>query len=177
MEEEGNFQTSVNVNRFTLLTKFLVKKIACRALSALKPVGRLYPCPQWVPFIHLQRRHAPHRHERPLLANKGTLQGDFASTFVIHNGTRFFYMPQSWDMVRFFHFPSEGMHTEDFSDARKIQRVRPGLNPRTRGHGQILSLPLRRNAYGRFFRCPKNPTSSAGLEPANSGTRGHHANH
>ena len=30
-------------------------------------------------------------------------------------------MPQSW----------EGRHAEDFSDARKIQRLRPGLNPRT----------------------------------------------
>jgi hypothetical protein len=60
------------------------------------------------------------------------MQGDFDSTFVIHRGTRFIYMPQSWDMDRFFHFPSEGRHAEDFSDARKIQRVRPGLNPRTR---------------------------------------------
>ena len=39
-------------------------------------------------------------------------------------------MPQGWD--RFFHFPSEGKHAQDFSDARKIQRLRPGLNPRTR---------------------------------------------
>jgi len=36
----------------------------------------------------------------------------------------------TWD--RFFHFPSEERHAEDFSDARKIQRLRPGLNPRTR---------------------------------------------
>jgi len=36
----------------------------------------------------------------------------------------------TWD--RFFHFPSEGRHAEDFSDARKIQRLWPGLNPRTR---------------------------------------------
>ena len=33
--------------------------------------------------------------------------------------------------------------------------------------GQILSLPLRRKACGGFFRCPKNPTTSAGFEPAN----------
>ena len=36
----------------------------------------------------------------------------------------------TWD--RFFYFPSEGRHTEDFPDARKIQWLRPGLNPRTR---------------------------------------------
>ena len=42
-------------------------------------------------------------------------------------------MPQSWDMgqiLRFFYFPSGGRHAEDFY-ARKIQRLRPGLNPQT----------------------------------------------
>ena len=34
----------------------------------------------------------------------------------------------TWDI---FYFPSEGRHTEDFPDARKIRRLRPGLNPRT----------------------------------------------
>ena len=50
-------------------------KVACGAFSALQPVGRLYPCPQWVPLINLQRRHAQHRHERPLPAKEGTIQG------------------------------------------------------------------------------------------------------
>ena len=36
----------------------------------------------------------------------------------------------TWDIL--FYFPSEGRHTENFPDARKIQRLRPGLNPRTR---------------------------------------------
>ena len=36
----------------------------------------------------------------------------------------------TWD--RLFHFPSEGRHAEDYSDTRKIQRLRPGSNPRTR---------------------------------------------
>ena len=35
-------------------------------------------------------------------------------------------------------------------------------------------LPLRRKARWGFFR-PKNPTASAGYEPANSGTKGKHA--
>ena len=30
----------------------------------------------------------------------------------------------TWD--RFFHFPSEGRHAEDYSDTRKIRRLRPG---------------------------------------------------
>ena len=41
-------------------------------------------------------------------------------------------MPQNWDMGHIIYFPSEGRHTEDFPDSRKIQRLRPGLNPRTR---------------------------------------------
>jgi hypothetical protein len=40
--------------------------------------------------------------------------------------------------------------------------------PQSWDMGQILSLPLRRKACGGFFRCPKNPTTSAGFEPANS---------
>ena len=39
--------------------------------------------------------------------------------------------------------------------------------PQSWDMGQILSLPLRR---GGFFRRPKNPTTSAGFKPANSGT-------
>ena len=37
-------------------------------------------------------------------------------------------------------------------------------------------LPLRRNACWGFFR-PKNPTASAGFEPANLGTKGQYATH
>jgi hypothetical protein len=40
--------------------------------------------------------------------------------------------------------------------------------------GQTVLLPLRRKACWGFF-CPKNPTASAGLEPANLGTKGQHA--
>ena len=100
--------------------------------------------------IHIQRRHAS--------SDAWDLYQRRWELLPIRNSrkfTRFFYMPQSWDMghisllansnlrksVRifymlghgtFFYFPSEGRHTEDFPDARKIQRLRPGLNPRTR---------------------------------------------
>jgi len=40
--------------------------------------------------------------------------------------------------------------------------------------GPTASLPLRRRACWGFFR-PKNPTASAGFEPANLGTKGQHA--
>jgi len=40
--------------------------------------------------------------------------------------------------------------------------------------GPKALLPLRRKACWGFFR-PKNPTASAGFEPANLGTKGQHA--
>jgi hypothetical protein len=40
--------------------------------------------------------------------------------------------------------------------------------------GQTALLPLRRKACWGFFR-PKNPTASAGIEPANFCSKGQHA--
>ena len=40
--------------------------------------------------------------------------------------------------------------------------------------GPTALFPLRRKACWGFFR-PKNPTASAGFEPANLGTKGQHA--
>jgi hypothetical protein len=45
-------------------------------------------------------------------------------------GVGVFDMPQSWEMGQ-IDFPSKGRHAEDFY-TRKIQQLRPGLNPRTR---------------------------------------------
>jgi hypothetical protein len=39
-------------------------------------------------------------------------------------------MLQIYDMDRWLYCPSEGRHAEDFN-GRKIQRLRPGLNPQT----------------------------------------------
>ena len=58
---------------------------------------------------------------------------NFASKYVIHEnplGSFTCRKAGTWDIL--FYFPSEGRHTEDFPDAQKIQRLRPGLNPRTR---------------------------------------------
>jgi hypothetical protein len=49
--------------------------------------------------------------------------------------------------------------------------------PQSWDMGHIILLPLRRKAYCGFFGCPKNPTASAGFEPANSGSSGQYANH
>jgi hypothetical protein len=48
--------------------------------------------------------------------------------------------------------------------------------PQSWDMGQIILLPHRRHAE-EFFHIGKNPTASVGFEPANSGTRGQHANH
>ena len=40
-------------------------------------------------------------------------------------------MPQNWDMGEILSLPLRRKASEDFSDARKIQRLRPGLIPRT----------------------------------------------
>src|SRR5215469_12663807 len=45
-----------------------------------------------------------------------------------HSGI--FYVPQSTTWDRRLYFPSEGRRAEDFF-ARKIRRLRPGLNPQT----------------------------------------------
>ena len=50
----------------------------------------------------------------------------------LRKSARIFYIPQSWDMGQILLLPSEGRHTKDFPDTRKFQRLRPGLNPRTR---------------------------------------------
>ena len=42
--------------------------------------------------------------------------------------------------------------------------------------GQILLLPSR-GRHAEDFYARKNPTASAGFEPANLGARGQHANH
>ena len=57
---------------------------------------------------------------------------NFASKSAIHEnplGSFTCRKAGTWDI---FYFPSEGRHIEDFPDARKIQRLRPGLNPWTR---------------------------------------------
>jgi hypothetical protein len=43
--------------------------------------------------------------------------------------------------------------------------------------GQATVLPLRRGSRAEDFFAPKNPTASAGFEPANLSTRRQHANY
>ena len=48
---------------------------------------------------------------------------------------------------------------------------------RKAGTWNIILLTLLRKAYSGFSGRPKNPTASAGFEPANSGSSGQYANH
>ena len=92
--------------------------------AACRPI---VPLPQWVPLIHLQRRHAPHRHERPLLAKEVTIQGIL---LVLRNSLRYWVLLHAAKLGHgsdsFTSPPKEGM--------RRIFQIRlqPGLNPRTR---------------------------------------------
>ena len=99
--------------------------------AACRPIVPLPPPPMSSPHSSPEAPRTTKTRETSA-SEGGNYRRNFALHIVIHGGTRFFYMPQSWDM------------------------------------GQILSLPLRRKACGGFFRCPKNPTNSAGFEPANS---------
>jgi hypothetical protein len=56
---------------------------------------------------------------------------NFAESDDFHVTFGFFYMPLSTTWDRRLYFPSEGRRAEDFF-ARKIRRLRSGLNPRTR---------------------------------------------
>jgi len=54
--------------------------------------------------LHTKRR------ERPMLAKDGAKAKEFGQQSVIHEISRFFYTPQSWDMGNIFYFSSEGRH-------------------------------------------------------------------
>ena len=117
------------------------KKVKGRFLELFNTAaifGLLYSYSQQVPALIHRRREL--------------LPVNFASKFVIYGNLLVFFTCRkagTWD--RFFYFPSEGRHTEDFSDARKIQRLRPGLNPRTRVPvaSMLTTRPTRLSTVGK----------------------------
>ena len=92
-----------------------------------------YSYPQQVPAF-ISRGATHHTDARDLYQRRRELLPmNFASKSVIHEnplGSFTCRKAGTWDIL--FYFPSEGRHNEDFPDARKIQRLRQGLNPRTR---------------------------------------------
>ena len=108
-----------------------LKRSLYRAFSTLQPFGLLYSYPQQVPaFIS---RGATHHTDARDLYQRRLLPMNFTSRSVIYENPLGSFTCRKaglWDIL--FYFSSEGRHTEDFPDARKIQRLRPGLNPRSR---------------------------------------------
>ena len=105
--------------------------------------GWLYSYPKMSSFIHLQRRHAPYRRERHLLAKEGTITKEFNQQIrnlrkhqvLLHaaklgHGTDSFTSP-----------PKEGM-LRIYSETRKIQRLRPGSNPEPEA-SMLTTRPLK----------------------------------
>ena len=108
-------------------------KVALWGFSTLRPFGLLYSYPQQVPAF-ISRGATHHTDARDLYRRSlELLPMNFASRSVIYEnpvGSFTCRKAGTWDIL--FYFPSEGKHTEDFPDSRKIQRLRPDLNPRTR---------------------------------------------
>ena len=104
-----------------------------RAFTTLRPFGLLYSYPQQFPAF-ISRGATHHTDARDLYQRRRELLPmNFASRSVIYEnplGSFTCRKAGTWDIL--FYFPSEGRYAEDFPDARKIQRLRPGLNPRSR---------------------------------------------
>ena len=99
----------------------------------MRPFGLLYSYAQQVTAF-ISRGATHHADAQDLYQFRWEqLPMNFVSKFVIHKnplGSFTCRKAGAWDIL--FYFPSEGRHTEDFPDARKIQRLRSGLNPRNR---------------------------------------------
>ena len=99
----------------------------------MRPLGLLYSYPQQFPAF-ISRGATHHTDTRELYQRRRKLLPmNFASKSVIHENSLGYFTCRkagTWDIL--FFFLSEGRHTEDFPDALKIQRLWPGLNPRTR---------------------------------------------
>jgi hypothetical protein len=105
----GNF-TIFSIMQHVVVVVVVVIVLVVGAYQHCSHEGLLYSNPP-VEFRH-SSPEALHtkRHERPLLAKDGTKAEKFSYQSVIHEITRFFYMPQSWDMGHIFYFRSEGRH-------------------------------------------------------------------
>jgi hypothetical protein len=86
---------------FVVLVVGPISTVTMKAYCTLTPMEFPHSFPE---ALHTKRR------ERPLLAKDGTKAKECHYKSVINEITRFFYMPQSWDMGHIFYSPSEGRH-------------------------------------------------------------------
>jgi hypothetical protein len=134
-------QWSLKVCTFiNVLLEFKVKvKVALRGFSIPRPLGSIVFLPQQVPAF-ISRGATHHRDARDLYQRRRELfPPNFASRSVIYkNPLGSFTCRKAGASDILFYFLSEERHTEDFPDRRKIQRLRPGLNPWTRAPVVIM---------------------------------------
>ena len=133
------------------------KKGKGRFIGLFQHCGRSAYYPQQVPaFIS---RGATHHTDARDLYQRGRelLPMNFVGRSVIYEnplGSFTWLKAGTWDIL--FYFPSEGRYTEDFPDAQKIQRLRPGLNPRTRV--PVASMLTTRPPKPSWFRIRSSGT-------------------
>ena len=97
--------------------------------AACRPI---VPLPQWIPLIHLQRRHAPHRHKRPLPSKEGTTQG----ILLAHRNSR-----RYWVLL---HAAKLGRGTDSFTSPPKegMQRNFFQMTEKSNDFGQVWTREL-----------------------------------
>jgi hypothetical protein len=73
----------------------------------------------------------------------------------------------------------DGTKAKEFSYQSAIHEItRFFYMPQSCGHGtRIFTSPPKEGILEDFYHTGKNPTASAGIEPANSGSRGQYAKH
>ena len=108
-------------------------KVALWDFSTLRPFGLLYSYPQQVP-ASISRDATHHTDARDLYQRRRELLPmNFASKSVIHERTRFFYMPQSWDMGHILLLPLRRKAFRGFSGRSKNPMASAGFEPANSG--------------------------------------------
>jgi hypothetical protein len=108
-------------------------------------------------FPFVISRGTLHQPTREASISKGRNLNEFSQQPVIWpQKLGSFTCPKFGTWGRLFDFPSEGRHAEDFY-MRKIQRLRPGLNPRTREPeaSMLTTRPPKPSRRGRLLNLIK----------------------
>ena len=96
---------------------------ACRPIVPLPPISSLHSSPEAPRTTQARETSA---------SEWGNYTRNFASTFVIHGGTGFFHMPQSWNMGGILSLPRRRKACGGCFRCPKNPPEFAGLNPRTR---------------------------------------------
>jgi hypothetical protein len=133
----------------------LYRTDACRHIVSL-PLTEFTPSSPEV--LHTKQVWAPSEGPNYIL-------GNLTSKSVIFGRTRFFYMPQSWDMGHYFTFPPKEGMLWIFSTV-KIRRLRSGANSRPWVPEGSMLTP--RFTFTNTLLC-RNPLHVSGVRRPSSG--------